>query len=98
MKSKNTFKPGENLLGGYHELDGTIEFYGRINAILKKSDSVLDLGAGRGSWSTSGGKGTARVYCRGCPRGTDVERCSVALTFPGACSSPEAAQMAEGDC
>ena len=50
MKSKNTFKPGENLLGGYHELDGTIEFYGRINAILKKSDSVLDLGAGRGSW------------------------------------------------
>ena len=50
MKSKNTFKPGENLLGGYHELDGTIEFYGRINAILKDSDSVLDLGAGRGSW------------------------------------------------
>ena len=50
MKSKNTFKPGKNLLGGYHELDGTIEFYGRINAILKKSDSVLDLGAGRGSW------------------------------------------------
>ena len=50
MKSKNNFEPGENLLGGFHELDGTIEFYGRINAILKKSDSVLDLGAGRGSW------------------------------------------------
>ena len=50
MKSENTFNPGKNLLGGYHELDGTIEFYGRINAILKKSDSVLDLGAGRGSW------------------------------------------------
>ena len=50
MKSKNTFKPGENLLGSYHELDGTIEFYGRINSILKASDSVLDLGAGRGAW------------------------------------------------
>ena len=50
MKTKNNFKPGENLLGGYHELDGTIEFYGRINSILKASDSVLDLGAGRGAW------------------------------------------------
>ena len=50
MRSKNNFNPGENLLGNFHELDGTIEFYGRINAILKDSDSVLDLGAGRGSW------------------------------------------------
>ena len=50
METKKGFIPGENLLGGYHELDGTIEFYGRINAILKSSDSVLDLGAGRGSW------------------------------------------------
>ena len=31
---------GKNLLGDYHELDGTIEFYGRINAILKSSDSM----------------------------------------------------------
>ena len=50
MEAKKGFMVGENLLGGYHELDGTIEFYGRINAILKTSDSVLDLGAGRGSW------------------------------------------------
>ena len=50
MESKENYLPGENLLGGYHELDGTIEFYGRINAILKVSDSILDLGAGRGSW------------------------------------------------
>ena len=48
--SLNNFNPGENLLGNYHELDGTIEFYGRINAIIKKKDHVLDLGAGRGSW------------------------------------------------
>jgi SAM-dependent methyltransferase len=44
------FTPGENLLSNYHELDGTIEFYGRINSLLKDTDSVLDLGAGRGSW------------------------------------------------
>ncbi len=44
------FTPGENLLGNYHELDGTIEFYGRINSILKNTYKVLDLGAGRGSW------------------------------------------------
>ena len=48
--SQNKFFPGKNLLGDYHELDGTIEFYGRINAMLKKTDYVLDLGAGRGSW------------------------------------------------
>ena len=35
--SLNNFNPGENLLGNYHELDGTIEFYGRINAIIKKN-------------------------------------------------------------
>ena len=50
MKEEKNFTPAKNLLGNYHELDGTIEFYGRINAILKPSDSILDLGAGRGSW------------------------------------------------
>lgn len=44
------FIPGENLLSHYHQLDGTIEFYGRINSLLKNTDNVLDLGAGRGSW------------------------------------------------
>ncbi len=51
MQLKKPFIPGENLLGNYHELDGTIEFYGRINSILKKTDTILDLGAGRGSWN-----------------------------------------------
>ena len=37
-------------MDNYHELDGTVEFYGRINAILKKNHHVLDIGAGRGSW------------------------------------------------
>ena len=50
MPSKKIFSPGDNLLGNYHELDGTVEFYGRINSIIKDTDNVLDLGAGRGSW------------------------------------------------
>jgi ubiquinone/menaquinone biosynthesis C-methylase UbiE len=44
------FDPAKNLLGEYGPLDGTMEFYGRINAIIKNTDFVLDLGAGRGSW------------------------------------------------
>jgi SAM-dependent methyltransferase len=40
------------MLGGYLPLDGTIEFYGRINSIIKPTDVVLDLGAGRGAWLT----------------------------------------------
>jgi ubiquinone/menaquinone biosynthesis C-methylase UbiE len=46
----NKFNPSDSMLGQYHPLDGTIEFYGRINSILKPTDVVLDLGAGRGAW------------------------------------------------
>ena len=38
------------MLGGYSPLDGTVEFYGRINAFLKPDFVVVDLGAGRGAW------------------------------------------------
>lgn len=38
------------MLGGYSSLDGTVEFYGRINAFLKPDFVVVDLGAGRGGW------------------------------------------------
>ena len=38
------------MLGGYSPLDGTVEFYGRINAFLKPNFVVADLGAGRGAW------------------------------------------------
>jgi SAM-dependent methyltransferase len=44
------FDPPRNMLGGYHPLDGTMQFYSRVNAILKPSDVVLDLGGGRGAW------------------------------------------------
>jgi ubiquinone/menaquinone biosynthesis C-methylase UbiE len=36
--------------GGFSAVDGTIEFYGRINALLKSNSVVLDFGGGRGAW------------------------------------------------
>ncbi len=44
------FDPAAGMLGGYQEYDGTIEFYGRVAALLKPGFTVLDLGAGRGAW------------------------------------------------
>ncbi len=35
--------------GGYTSIDGTIEFYTRINALLRPDMAVLDFGAGRGA-------------------------------------------------
>ena len=35
---------------GYTSVDGTIEFYGRVTALLHENMEVLDFGAGRGAW------------------------------------------------
>lgn len=35
---------------GFTSVDGTIEFYGRVNALLDEEMQVLDFGAGRGEW------------------------------------------------
>lgn len=37
-------------ISGYTSVDGTIEFYGRVNSILDSSMRVLDFGAGRAAW------------------------------------------------
>jgi hypothetical protein len=34
--------------GGFTKYDGGLQFYGRINALLRPDMVVLDLGAGRG--------------------------------------------------
>jgi len=44
------YDPAAAFLGGFSSLDGTMEFYGRINALLKPTYKVLDFGAGRGAW------------------------------------------------
>jgi SAM-dependent methyltransferase len=40
----------ETGAGGYSSVDGTVEFYGRINSLLTAEMVVLDFGAGRGGW------------------------------------------------
>jgi len=40
--------------GGFTSLDGTIEFYTRINALLASNMTVLDFGGGRGAALTEG--------------------------------------------
>lgn len=37
--------------GGYSRVDGTVDFYTRVNALLHVDMVVLDLGAGRAEWS-----------------------------------------------
>lgn len=38
----------ENQAGGFTRLDGTIQFFARVNALLRPEMTVLDFGAGRG--------------------------------------------------
>lgn len=41
----------EAAVGGFSRLDGQIEFYTRINALVDEKSRVLDFGAGRGYWA-----------------------------------------------
>lgn len=41
----------EAAVGGFSRLDGQIEFYTRINALVDPKSRVLDFGAGRGHWA-----------------------------------------------
>ena len=38
-------------ISGYTSIDGTVEFYARINSIINDSMTVLDFGAGRAAWN-----------------------------------------------
>lgn len=42
----------EAMAGGYTRHDGFVEFYTRVNALLRPDSRVLDFGAGRGQWAT----------------------------------------------
>ena len=50
MSYKDTFYP-ENKFGGFTDIDGTMAFYTRVNALLDPSFVVLDVGCGRGAYS-----------------------------------------------
>lgn len=52
MKSrsfKEIFYP-ESRFGGFTDIDGTVVFYNRVNALLEPTDVVLDVGCGRGKY------------------------------------------------
>jgi len=44
---QRTFFP-ESVYGGFTDIDGTIHFYLRVNALLEDAFTVLDIGCGRG--------------------------------------------------
>jgi len=46
-----SWNPNANKVGGFSENDGTIDFYSRINYLIKDDSEVLDYGAGRGAWA-----------------------------------------------
>ena len=49
MQLINNYYP-ESKFGGYTDIDGTVVFYNRVNAILNPTDTLLDLGCGRGEY------------------------------------------------
>jgi SAM-dependent methyltransferase len=79
------YDPRLEVMGGFTPIDGSVEFFGRINALLRPDFRVLDLGAGRGAWffeeateykkQLRGIKGKVAEYI-----GADVDR--VVLTNP----------------
>ena len=44
------YSPDDEYVGGFTTNDGSIDFYLRIKSIIKETDTILDLGAGRGAW------------------------------------------------
>lgn len=41
----------ETRFGGFSNIDGTVAFYSRVNALLARDDTVVDFGCGRGAYS-----------------------------------------------
>jgi len=48
MNYQEIFYP-ESRFGGFTDIDGTMVFYSRVNALIEPSFHVLDLGCGRGA-------------------------------------------------
>jgi SAM-dependent methyltransferase len=49
MDYKNFFYP-ESRFGGFSNVDGTLAFYHRVNALIDTQTTVIDVGCGRGSY------------------------------------------------
>jgi SAM-dependent methyltransferase len=51
MNLKEKYYP-ESRFGGFTDIDGTIAFYNRVNALLNPSFVILDIGCGRGEYDS----------------------------------------------
>ena len=49
MNSKERFYP-EVKFGGFTDIDGTVVFFSRVNALIESHFTVLDVGCGRGEY------------------------------------------------
>lgn len=49
--------------GGFTRADGTIQFFTRIQALLKPHMTVLEFGAGRGAWTEEGSATHQKLHC-----------------------------------
>ncbi len=49
MSLSSAFYP-EHVFGGFTDIDGTIVFYSRVNALITSSSLVVDIGCGRGEY------------------------------------------------
>lgn len=49
MNCRERFFP-ETRFGGFTNFDGTVSFFLHVNALLKPTDTVLDVGCGRGAY------------------------------------------------
>jgi SAM-dependent methyltransferase len=50
MNYKHIYYP-ETRLGGFSNVDGTVAFYNRVNALLTPYSVIVDIGCGRGAYS-----------------------------------------------
>lgn len=49
MTNREVFYP-ESRIGGFSDIDGTIAFFNRVNALIQPSFVILDVGCGRGAY------------------------------------------------
>jgi SAM-dependent methyltransferase len=49
MNHRERFYP-ESRFGGFTDIDGTVAFFTRVNALLRPGHTVLDVGCGRGAY------------------------------------------------
>ncbi|HEX9617275.1 MAG TPA: hypothetical protein VGA03_07640, partial [Anaerolineales bacterium] len=49
MNFKSLYYP-ESRFGGFSNVDGTVAFYNRVNALVQPSSVVVDVGCGRGAY------------------------------------------------